>query len=388
MFDFSEMNRKLCLQPAYSRIIWDNATPDPDQLEFLYDQTELTSGVAYIASFTDAEAFFADHTPTVCPGSLLFLAGWHETALIFPEDLSVLAYPVPLGALYNHLSSYLRELNDTENPQQQFSRFWSQVVSNEELTGEDIRGMLNRLPDAQTPFVQICSVAFDSPHGCTPPYQQVMSQILSILPHSFGTIRDNEIIILITYQERHFDYPYDFDRLTIVLEQYNAYLGISNGTRDLYALPMLHTLIRHTVRLALQIQVAQETRIFTFERLGMYLTIDLAARGFRAVTNTEGLMYLAHPAITLLTRYDEENGSNLRMTLYFYLLSDKSVAEAAKLLQMHRNTVMYKLKKINELCALDLNDPNLCERLLFSCQLARYYEEINRTRSIRPTENW
>ena len=53
----------------------------------------------------------------------------------------------------------------------------------------------------------------------------------------------------------------------------------------------------------------------------------------------------------------------------------------AKRLHMHRNTVMYKVKQVQELCGLDLEDPHLCERLLFSCQLARYYEKMNANKS-------
>ena len=211
-----------------------------------------------------------------------------------------------------------------------------------------------------------------------------MRHLLSLIPNSFGTVRDNEIIILITYRERRFDYPYDFEQITKILEKTNGYLGLGNGTRDLSALCLLYKLLRHTVRLALQIKVGQETRIFTFERLGMYLTIDLAAIGFKAFTGSDGIMYLAHPAIAYLTRYDEEKGNNLRAVLYFYLLSDKSIADTAKKLHMHRNTVMYKIKKACELCSLDLDDPHLCERLLFSCQVARYYEEINRGKKIIP----
>ena len=381
MFDVSEMNQRLGLAPAWSRVLCDGAPTVPSQLTFLYDQTELLAGVVHIARLSDAEAYFAEHQPLASPGALLLLSDWRETEFTFPENLSVIAYSEPIGALFNRVDAYLHMPSEAESLRQ-FSRYWSEIVSNDNLTNDDIRAMLNRLPDVEAPFVQICSVAFDSSEANRIPYQLVMRHLLALLPHSFGTIRNNEIIILITYKERRFDYPYDTEMLTRVLEQYSGYMGIGNGTRDLSALPLLHTLISHTVRLALQIHVAQETRIFTMERLGMYLMIDLAARGFRAFTNNDGLMYLSHPAITFLTRYDEEKDNNLRLTLYFYLLSDKSIAETARRLHMHRNTVMYKLRKISELCALDLDDPYLCERLLYSCQLARYFEEINRNRKI------
>ena len=381
MFDISELNKTNGLQPVFSRVAWQSPPPVPSRLTFLYDQQDLPAGIAFVATSADAETFFAGRHVTAAGGAMLFIAGWKGADIAFPDGLTVFAFSEPIGVLFNSLETYLRKPQE-ELRFRQFNSYWSEIVSNDNLTNDDIRAMLNRLPGAEAPFAQVCSVAFDNTSPGPIPYVYVMRQLLALLPHSFGTIRNNEIVILITYHERRFDYPYNNEQLIRVLEKYGGHMGIGNGTRDLSALPLLYTLISHTVRLAMQIQVGQESRIHTLERLGMYLIIDMAARGFRAFTNSDGLMYLSHPAITYLTRYDEENDNNLRFTLYFYLLSDKSIAATAQRLHMHRNTVMYKLKKISELCNLDLDDPYLCERLLFSCQLARYYEEINRSKKI------
>ena len=386
MFDVPEMSRTLGLHLVSSRVVWDTVPHTPRQSTFLHDQRELPYGVVHFSTMADAAAFFSARRVEAEPGSILLVSDWNETEIRFPEGLSVFGFADSIGALHNRVEAFLRQPYE-ESASRQFSRFWSEINSNNNLTNDDIREAFNQLPGIEGPFAQICTVVFDSTEPSRIPYTLVMEHLLALLPHSFGVIRDNEIIIMISYQERRFDYPYDLDAITKVLEKYNGYMGIGNGTRDLSALPLLHTLIRHTVRLALQIRVGQETRIFTLERLGMYLTIDLAARGFKAFTGSDGLLYLAHPAITFLTRYDEEKDSNLRLTLYFYLLSDKSIAETAKRMHMHRNTVMYKIRKVTEMCRLDLDNPHLCERLLFSCQLARYFEEINRSKKILPPTN-
>ena len=380
MFDIAEINQALGLHPVHTRVAWTAPPPLPRRITFLDRQEELQSGVVYLSTMEDAETVFAERAVTAFPGAMLLVSEWRAPTVAFPDGLTVVGYADRIGPLYNLLNDYLRRTVG-EEPSRQFSRFWNAISARDSLTTEEIRAMLQRLPDAQAPFAQVCAVEFDSTPTERIPYTLVMRELLSVLPHSFGTVRNNEIIIMITYQERRFNYPYDLERLAGILEHYNAYIGFGNGTRDLTALPMLYTLIRHTIRLALKIQVGMETRIMTFERLGMYLAIDLAARGFKSFMGADGLMYLAHPAITYLTRYDEEKNNNLRMTLYFYLLTDKSIAETAKRLHMHRNTVMYKVKQMQELCGLDLEDPHLCERLLFSCQLARYYEQMNANKS-------
>ena len=386
MFDIEDIVKTMDFRLVWSRTGWTAPPTTPGLVMYLHNQRELLTGIVHMATAEDAAAFFADRRPQAFPGSILMISDWEagmERGLTFPEELSVFCFSDTFGALFNRMSEYLQRPFEME-ASRQFSRYWSEIISNENLTTEDIRSMLSQLPGATGPFVQVCVVEFAHPESRKIPYTLVMRHILALLPNSFGVVRDNEIVILITYKERRFDYPYDTEQLNRILERNGAYMGLGNGTRDLSALNLLFKLLRHTVKLAMQIGVGQETRVFTFERLGMYLTIDLAAIGFKAFTGSDGVMYLAHPAVIFLTRYDEEKNNNLRAVLYFYLLSDKSIAETARRLHIHRNTVMYKIRKACELCSLDLEDNYLCERLLFSCQLAKYWEEINRSKKIIP----
>ena len=54
---------------------------------------------------------------------------------------------------------------------------------------------------------------------------------------------------------------------------------------------------------------------------------------------------------------------SLLNTLKYYLLSQKNVSKTSKIIFMHRNTVMYRLKKIQEALEVDLSDPNTCFEL-------------------------
>ena len=386
LFDIQDIIQALDLHLVYSRIGWTAPPNRPGLLMYLHNQGEFLTGIAYVSTETDAVGFFGTRCPPAFSGSILMVSDWKEGTekkVTFPEKLSVFCFSDSFGAVFNRMSEYLQRPFEMETSRQ-FSRYWSEIISNDNLTTDDIRSMLRQLPGAVGPFVQMCVVEFADSGSRIIPYTLIMRHLLALLPHSFGVVRDNEIIILITYRERRFDYPYDREQLNKILEYNNAYMGLGNGTRDLSALNLLFKLLRHTVKLAMQLKVGQETRVFTFERLGMYLTIDLAAIGFKAFTGSDGIMYLAHPAVIFLTRYDEEKHSNLRAVLYFYLLSDKSITETAQRLHIHRNTVMNKIKKACDLCNLDLEDNHLCERLLFSCQLAKYYEEINRSKKILP----
>lgn len=64
----------------------------------------------------------------------------------------------------------------------------------------------------------------------------------------------------------------------------------------------------------------------------------------------------------------EERYDNLAL-LRNYLLTERSISATAKLMHMHRNSVIYRLGKIQEILALDLNDPDVRLRLLISFKI-------------------
>ncbi len=72
--------------------------------------------------------------------------------------------------------------------------------------------------------------------------------------------------------------------------------------------------------------------------------------------NQELVTELLHPAIGTLTQYDWENGTQLLLTLKTYLQTDRSQAETADRLHTHRNTIKYRLERIDQLTGIDLAD--------------------------------
>ena len=64
-----------------------------------------------------------------------------------------------------------------------------------------------------------------------------------------------------------------------------------------------------------------------------------------------------------LINYDEVHGSDLVFTLTVYLKNEGHVAGSAEVLFLHRNSVLYRLQRIQELSGLDIRDSQV-RRLL------------------------
>lgn len=67
-----------------------------------------------------------------------------------------------------------------------------------------------------------------------------------------------------------------------------------------------------------------------------------------------------------LKKYDVSHNCNYCETLYLYLLFEKNAVQTAKKLFLHRNTLKYRLEKIEEIIQVSLDDPMIRQRLLDS----------------------
>lgn len=75
------------------------------------------------------------------------------------------------------------------------------------------------------------------------------------------------------------------------------------------------------------------------------------------ITDNVQLDGLLHPALTKLARYDEANQSNLLHTLKVYLEHDRNAQRCANMLYLHRNSLQYRVRRIQEIAGINLDDP-------------------------------
>ncbi|QNG60620.1 PucR family transcriptional regulator [Bacillus sp. PAMC26568] len=91
--------------------------------------------------------------------------------------------------------------------------------------------------------------------------------------------------------------------------------------------------------------------LISFSELGIYQYLDLLHEKHKQ----EGFL---NYALRRLKEYDDVHHTNLIETLEIYLDKDSNVNEAAKALNVHVNTLSYRMKRISQIAELDLRDPN------------------------------
>lgn len=150
----------------------------------------------------------------------------------------------------------------------------------------------------------------------------------------------------------------DFDVAREAIERSAKELGFVGGI----SVPFddMENLSAYYSQTEIALRYRSEGQILTFchDHAWPYLTDKL--QGMAAAAK------LCHPAIAVLQAYDEKNETKLLDTLYAYLMCERNAVMASDKLFIHRNTLQYRLHRINELISADLNDPDVRSHLMLS----------------------
>nr|WP_248733955.1 helix-turn-helix domain-containing protein [Neobacillus rhizosphaerae] len=105
--------------------------------------------------------------------------------------------------------------------------------------------------------------------------------------------------------------------------------------------------------------------IHNYTKLGIYQLFDLLLEKRKNET-------YENPSLKMLEEYDQKHNSNLVETLEIFLTKDNNINDTAKELNVHANTLNYRLKRIAEIGEVDFKDPNQKMLLYLDLKLKKY----------------
>ncbi|MEJ9302551.1 PucR family transcriptional regulator [Priestia megaterium] len=110
----------------------------------------------------------------------------------------------------------------------------------------------------------------------------------------------------------------------------------------------------------------EETKeIINYQELGIYQFLDV-------ILEKRVHDQFENHSLKKLTDYDLRHNSNLVETLEVFLNNDNNINEAAKELNVHMNTLSYRLKRISEIGDINLKDVNQKIALYIDIKLMKY----------------
>lgn len=207
------------------------------------------------------------------------------------------------------------------------------------------------------------------------PWNYIISQLEQVFPFSNITVYRGEILALVRKSRNNGRLAFDREPLVRLLECYHGYAAIGNYSKFLTSLPPIYYQTRSIIDIGLSMRGDPGERIFYYEDYAVYLTVELCARAGRQRFGSSNLVYLCTPALIALLRYDGKHGTDFCKVLHAYLKNDRNVSATAAELYIHRNTMMYKLKRMEEIMGDSLDDSMVRERLLFSFRVIEYLQK-------------
>ena len=150
----------------------------------------------------------------------------------------------------------------------------------------------------------------------------------------------------------------DGDIFSELAEEFQLKILISAPIDDLFTLPQLYRTAREALELMKDARFHGES-VCSAQQLRTPLLLK----------NLEGRGDLISPELRRLAVHDREKGTQYCETLYHYLTCCHSLIKTSDALYTHRNTVLYRIRRLQEDFLIPLEEPSLHADLLLGVSL-------------------
>ena len=178
--------------------------------------------------------------------------------------------------------------------------------------------------------------------------EHIAGQLKPLLHHAIYTRFHQQLVVLVTRDDEGGLDAYGERLIGEVCTLNDITCGVSNVYEHITQTRSAYDQARRAIRYGDRASVALgDQRLYYYRDYAYLHALDIADRR----TN---LLALCHPALLRLRAHDEEHAGELLDTLFCYLQLAGSTARAAKILALHKNTLLYRLNRIKQILGLDL----------------------------------
>jgi Regulator of polyketide synthase expression len=192
--------------------------------------------------------------------------------------------------------------------------------------------------------------------------RHICNKFETLIPNSRTVIYNGQIIVIITKKYDNLLTNEEINSMKNLCLENNLYAGLSNAFKNIINLPEYYQQALRSIELG--VWKCNQADLFIYEQY--YL--NHIASTFKKHDSSETF---CHPSMADLLDYDKNNSTELAYTLYTYFLNERNILNTANALYVHRNTVTYRLKKIESLINIDFDDYNIRQYIILSYAMTR-----------------
>lgn len=175
----------------------------------------------------------------------------------------------------------------------------------------------------------------------------VRERFEQLMPGGHSLLYNGQIALLVTRKKENIIRQEEIYEFQKYCKEMDLYCGMSNSFCNIVQLQQYY---KQALR-ALELGTIEnnEPSLYRYDEYALrHLTEQF--------TGQEAAKTFVHPVIRDLHEYDQKNDTELCYTLYVFLICERNIAATADFLHVHRNTVTYRLKKLDWLVNVDLDD--------------------------------
>lgn len=250
--------------------------------------------------------------------------------------------------------------------------------SKKPANSEDFRLRAQRLPNVPKKYMRVIICRQRDKTVTT--LADMIPHAEKVFPCSNFALLDDELFILISSDYANCPLCCNTEEFDDFLNKFDAFAIISNPTKTSKGLRVMYHQCKGVFDVALAVRDNDESRFFYFEEYSQYYIIHMCAQQAKESFSTDDIVFLCHPGVLALTRYDRANNGDLLDVMYNFLINRCSISKTAKRLFMHRNTIIYKINKVEEIIGQPLDEPFIRQSLIFSYMIIKYrlkFQKIN-----------
>lgn len=214
--------------------------------------------------------------------------------------------------------------------------------------------------------------------------KRVFNDLFQYLPSARIILHQFEIIVLNTYDRDavRTQTVKDSERIFPLLDSYDAVCGTSSPFYRITDMPMAFNQAAKAISLGEAVKESKvlqnidadqlitpigQNNIFYYDDIIIYHLISLGIQNSPNVFRNS----ICWNIVRKMWQEDEDTGNDNSQILFTYLMTERKATKTGELLHMHRNNVIYRINKIEEMTGLDLDDYWTRMKLLIAYHLLR-----------------
>lgn len=251
-------------------------------------------------------------------------------------------------------------------PGQMDSYFLLTLLNDEQPNRESLRRRMEVIDFKPSPCQYVVCVRPQDAGAAVSSLEYVARQLRGNVPHSLMALREGEIVLLCGRDKGAQLGDFALRSLAKAAAVNRLSVGISNAFDDVVDIRTYLRQAQAAITFGTLIApFLDDENVYHYHNVAYIELLDIAGRRLDP-------MNFCDPALLRLRDYDQRHGTELLETLFEYLQTACNTVRAAELLDLHKNTLLYRLGRIRDIGGARLDSGEEIFRLQVSFRVLLY----------------